>query len=196
MYGVPLLCSATLVASAGAPLPVSLLLIAAGSFSDHGEMSAPLVIVGATASAVLGDQFGFVLGRWGDRKLANRISRWLGGQSLLDRAEAHAKKWGGLSIFLTRWLFTPLGPWVNLASGFAGYPWYRFLIWDVLGELLWVTLYVLLGDIFSHHVQDLNSTLANLTWALLGLAVACALTWKIYRHTQNNRGGRTAGAPR
>ena len=78
------------------------------------------------------------MGQWGDRKLTASVSRWLGGQERLAQAEVHARTWGGVSIFLTRWLATPLGPFVNVASGFTGYPWLRFLMWDIVGEVLWL----------------------------------------------------------
>lgn len=188
LYGVPLLCAVTFISSAGAPLPVSLLLIAAGSFTDHGEMNAVSVITFATVGAVLGDQAGFALGRWGGHRLARRVSRWAGSEERLESAEAHARRWGGLGIFLTRWLITPLGPCVNLVSGFAGYPWPRFLLWDVLGEFLWVVLYVELGQIFSHQVQDLSALLGNATWALLALLAAGFMMWRLAKFV---RGGYT-----
>jgi membrane protein DedA with SNARE-associated domain len=100
MYGLPLLCGVTIVASAGAPLPISLLLIAAGSFADHREMNAVAVIACATLSAVAGDNLGFALGRWGGRRLAARISRWVGGEQRLEQAEEHARHWGCPGIFL------------------------------------------------------------------------------------------------
>jgi membrane protein DedA with SNARE-associated domain len=185
MYGVPLLCGVTLIASVGPPLPITLLLIAAGSFADHGEMNLWAVIIGATLASVAGDNLGFAIGRWGGRRLAARISRWFGGEEKLANAEARAKKWGGGGIFLTRWLITPLGPFVNLVSGFAGYPWHRFLIWDVLGELLWVVLYVMMGDLFSHQVEALGSVTSSATWAAVALLVSCFIAWKLYRLRSN-----------
>lgn len=180
-YGMPMLFGVTVAASIGVPLPMSLLLIAAGSFADHGEMNGSAVIAVATTGAVLGDQIGYGLGRWGDRKLAARVSRWLGSEDRLVEAEARGRKWGGLGIFLTRWLITPLGPFVNFASGFARYPWLRFVIWDVLGEALWVALYVGAGEIFAHRVQELDRFLGQISWALLAVIVAGALGWKLFR---------------
>ncbi len=181
LYGLPLLFGVTVVSCAGVPLPTSLLLIAAGSFADHGEMNGTAVIAVASLGAVLGDHIGYVVGRWGDRALADRISHWVGGEDRLTQAEAHARRWGGWGIFLTRWLITPLGPFINLASGFTSYPWHRFLLWDVVGEVLWVAVYVGLGEIFSHRVQALSSLLGNLTWAVLALIAAIALAWKLLR---------------
>ena len=181
LYGMPLLFGVTVVSCAGVPLPTSLLLVAAGSFADHGEMNGIAVIAVASLGAVFGDQIGYAIGRWGDRALADRVSNWIGGEDRLTQAEAHARKWGGWGIFFTRWLVTPLGPFINLASGFASYPWHRFLIWDALGEILWVALYVGLGQIFSHRVQALSSLLGDLTWAVLALIVAIAVAWKLLR---------------
>ena len=187
LYGMPLLFGVTVVSCAGVPLPTSLLLIAAGSFADHGEMNGAVVIAVASSGAVIGDSIGYAVGRWGDRALADRVSRWLGGEERLAQAEAQAQRWGGLGIFMTRWLATPLGPFINLASGFASYPWQRFLLWDVLGEVLWVAIYVGLGELFSHRVQALSSLLGQVTWAVLALIVAAALAWKLLRSHNSTR---------
>lgn len=181
LYGMPLLFGVTVISCAGVPLPTSLLLVAAGSFADHGEMNGTAVISVASLGAVLGDQIGYAIGRWGDRALADRIGSWIGGEDRLTQAEGHARKWGGWGIFLTRWLLTPLGPFINIASGFADYPWHRFLLWDILGEVLWVGLYVGLGEIFSHRVLALSSLLGNVTWAVLAILAAAALAWKLLR---------------
>ena len=186
-YGMPLLFGVTVVSCAGVPLPTSLLLIAAGSFADHGEMNGAAVIAVASLGAVIGDSIGYGVGRWGDRALADRVSRWIGGEDRLAQAEAHAQRWGGLGIFITRWLATPLGPFINLASGFAGYPWHRFLLWNVLGEVLWVALYVGLGEIFSHRVLALSSLLGDVTWAVLALIAALALAWKLLRSPKSSQ---------
>jgi membrane protein DedA with SNARE-associated domain len=62
-----------------------------------------------------------------------------------------------MGIFLSRWLITPAGPWVNLMSGASKYPWLRFVLWDVVGEVLWVVLYVYLGRVVAGEVQAISS---------------------------------------
>ncbi|HEX8097813.1 MAG TPA: hypothetical protein VF507_07240, partial [Pyrinomonadaceae bacterium] len=73
-YGLPALFVILTIASAGAPLPVTLLLIASGSFVAQGEMSLWRVIVVCSAGAIAGDQIGYFLGRWGGRKLVLRVT--------------------------------------------------------------------------------------------------------------------------
>src|SRR5579862_9750306 len=113
VYGVPLLFGVTLVASIGIPIPVSLLLIAAGSFVELGEMNGWSVILLASCGAVIGDQIGYMLGRWGGSHVLGHVGGWILSEDKLMKAERSARRWGGASVFLTRWLLTPLGSCVN-----------------------------------------------------------------------------------
>jgi len=178
-YGLPVLFGVILLCSVGIPFPISLMLVAAGSFVEQGEMKLWQVIAVGSLAAVLGDQIGYGLSRWGGRRLINRITRRLGIENKIKEAEVLTKRWSGAGIFFSRWLITALGPWVNVASGVAGYPWRRFLLWDVLGEVLWVVLYVCIGYAFSNRVQAIAEILGNLTWVVVadrcsdsGLAVS------------------------
>ncbi|HEY2973910.1 MAG TPA: DedA family protein [Pyrinomonadaceae bacterium] len=181
VYGLPGLFGVILICSVGIPFPISLMLVAAGSFVEQGEMKLWQVIAVASVAAVLGDQIAYGLSRWGGRRLINRISRKIGAEANIKQAEALTKQWSGAGIFLSRWLVTAFGPWVNVASGIAAYPWRRFLLWDVLGEVLWVILYVGIGYAFSNRVQTIAEILSNLSWVIVGLIVTVILGWKLMR---------------
>ena len=181
LYGLPVLFGVIAIAAVGLPMPVTLMLVAAGSFVELGEMKLWQVLVVASSAAVLGDQIGYALGRWGGHNALERLRRRKNGEAKIAQARAFAKRWGGAGIFFTRWLVTPLGPWLNLTSGIANYPWGAFLIWDVLGETLWVVIYVLLGKFFSGRVQALLDILGNLSWVIVGLIAAVILTWQLLR---------------
>jgi membrane-associated protein len=184
-YGLPVLFGVIAISAAGVPLPISLMLVAAGSFVELGEMKLWQVIVVASAGAVLGDQIGYALGRWGGRRLVARLKQRTNGEAKLREADVFARRWGGAGIFFSRWLVTPLGPWVNLTSGMAGYSWSRFLCWDVAGEVLWVVLYVMLGKLFSDRVQALVEILGNLTWVIVGVIAAVLLGWQLRQHLRS-----------
>ncbi len=181
-YGLPMLFGVTAIAAVGVPLPISLMLVAAGSFVELGEMKLWQVIVVAGGAAVLGDQVGYALGRWGGQRLLARLSRRKDGDAKVAQAQRFAKRWGGAGIFFSRWLVTPLGPWLNLTSGIAAYPWSRFLCWDVLGELLWVIAYVMLGKFFSDRIQALVEVLGNLGWVIVGLIATLILSLQLLRY--------------
>ena len=169
----------------GAPLPASLLLLALGSFVAQGEMALRDVLLVATSATILGDQFAFAIGRFGGRRLVDAIVRRSGHIALMHRAEAFSHRWGALGIFFSRWLVGALGPWVSLSSGVARYPWPRFMLWDVVGEVVWVVGYVSLGWLFSDRVEALADLLGSMGWLLLALLVAAAAGWALlweFRH--------------
>lgn len=185
LYGLIAIFSVTMVAAVGAPLPTNLMLIAAGSFVKQGEMTLWQVIIVASIAAVLGDLIGYGLSRWGGRRLLARISNKLGGAEKIKKTEALAKRWGGTGIFFSRWLLTSLGPWINVTSGIADYPWRRFILWVVLGDVLWVFLYVMVGYIFSDRVQAIAELLSYFTWVFFGFIVTVILGWKIMQYLRS-----------
>lgn len=181
LYGLPVLFVTLVISAVGVPLPAMLLLLAVGSFVAQGEMSLWPVIVVASVGAIAGDQIGYWLGRWGGRRLVRRVSDRVGGAERFERAEAFARRWGGASVFLSRWLVGPLGPWINLSSGITAYSWPRFLLWDVSGEVVWVVLYVMLGWTFSDRVVGLADVLNDFVWVILGALAAVVLGWWLVR---------------
>lgn len=181
-YGMPVLFGVVLGAAVGLPLPASLMLIAAGSFVDQGDFDYWLVVIVTAIAAITGDNLGYILGRWGGRRFAMRVTRWIGGEAQLQKAERIASRWGGLGIFLSRWLIAPVGPAVNLSSGLAAYAWPAFIAYDLAGEMVWVVLYVAIGRLFSDQVQAMNALLGDITWAVLGLCVALFVGWKLVQH--------------
>jgi len=185
VYGLWLLFAIVAIASVGVPFPVTLMLVVAGSFVEQGEMKLWEVITVASGAAVLGDQIGYGLARWRGRRVVLAVARRFGDGGVL-KAEEFTRRWGGTGIFLSRWLVTWLGPWLNVTSGMARYPWRRFLFWDVLGEVLWVALYVMLGRLFSDRVQELMDLLGNLGWLNLGLFFAAVLGWKTVQYLRSH----------
>ena len=181
IYGLPLLFVALLVGSVGLPLPASFLLLAAGSFVAQDELSLWSVLGLASAGAILGDNIGYALGRWGGRRVFAWLGRLFGENSGFSKTENWLKRWEGSGIFFSRWLLTPLGPVVNVTSGLTRYSWPRFLFYCVTGEALWVSLYVLLGKVFSGQVQAMSEFFGDFTWVIVGLLIVFVLGWSLFK---------------
>jgi membrane protein DedA with SNARE-associated domain len=186
-YGAPVLFGIVTIAAIGAPLPITLLLIVVGSMISQGAMNLWWAIGAASAGSILGDQAGYAIGRWGGRVVVAKLSGLFGKHARLQAMEANAKAWGGAGIFMTRWLLSPLGPWVNLASGAAGYPWSRFLFWDILGEITGAVAFISLGWFFSDRVMALYGVLGDLTWAIAALLAAIVLGYRLLAHLRRVR---------
>jgi membrane protein DedA with SNARE-associated domain len=186
-YGTPALFGIVTIAAIGVPLPITLLLIVAGSMISQGAMNLWWAVGAAAAGSVLGDLCGYAIGRWGGPAIVARLSGLLGNRVDLQAMEAKVKAWGGPGIFLTRWLLSPLGPWINLASGTAGYPWRRFLFWDILGEITGAAVFISLGRFFSDRVMSLYAVLGDLTWAIAALLLAIILGYQLFTYLRRAR---------
>ncbi len=182
VYGLPVLFVSLVVGAVGLPLPGSLMLLAAGSFVEQGDMNLWSVLTLSAVGAIAGDNIGYAIGCWGGRRLTKRVSRFIGGEERLRKAESWLKRYEGAGIFLTRWLITPLGPFINIASGVTNYSWPRFLLYDVLGEALWVVLYVLLGRFFSDRVQEMSDLLGDFVWAIVGFIFVALIGWNLLKY--------------
>ena len=99
--------------------------------------------------------------RWGGKALTAKFSGMFGGAQKIRRLDARAKSWGSAGVFFIRWLVAPLGPWINFASGMTQYSWFRFSLWDALGESFGAALYICLGLFFSDRVQQVGAFLGD-----------------------------------
>lgn len=178
IYGLPAFFLILMVAQIGVPMPITLVLIVIGSIVGQGDLSLWQVILLGAAGAATGDVIGYFLGRTGGRRLIRRFSSRMGGDDHLRRAEEFSRRWGDMGIFLSRWLVTPIGPWLNLTSGAIFYPWQRFAFWVMFGELVWVFLFVILGWLFSDRVQYVTDIMGNFTWVVFFLFIAAFLGWQ------------------
>ncbi|WP_395517014.1 DedA family protein [Pseudorhizobium flavum] len=178
-YGALGLAAILMASCVGLPIPSSLVMMALGSFIQHEDMDIlPYFLIGF-GGAVAGDQAGYMIGRLGSGLLEQGSGgpAWLA--TSLARAAAFQNHWSDLGIFLSRWLLSPLGPWVNLYSGLTHYSWVRFSLLVIAGEFVWVSVYLGLGMLFSSSVAALADILGSLTWFLVTGTVAIALGWKL-----------------
>ena len=178
-YGLPAAALLLAIGQFGVPIPTSLALLTLGALAANGDAELMTAFVWAVAGATIGDQAGFLAGRFVAQSAEERPG-FLGGLARKARAaEPKLQKWGGGGVFLTRWLFTPLGPAMNIASGITGFSWPRFTVWAAAGEALWVSIYITLGYSFGSNIETLSGILGNLSMALAMLALAAFLGWRL-----------------
>lgn len=180
-HGALALAIATFLSCLAMPVPTSLMLLAAGAFVASGDLAVGPVLVLAWLGAVLGDQAGFGLGRVGGKALTGWLRKSPARAVTLARAEASMARRGAMAVFLSRWLFSPLGPYVNFLAGGAAMNWGIFTLAGLLGEAIWIGSYVGLGYGFGDNLAMLADVLANwvalITSALITVVLGLAL-WR------------------
>jgi membrane protein DedA with SNARE-associated domain len=136
-YGLWVLFLAIMLESAGMPVPGETALIVASILATRGVFGLSQVILVAVVAAIVGDNIGYCLGRFGGRHLLERwppVARYAG--RILPPAERFFASHGGKSIFLARFI-----PGLRVAGAFtagvARMDWWRFLLWNAAGGVAW-----------------------------------------------------------
>lgn len=169
-YGLWLLAATTFFSCLALPFPASILMMTAGGFVAAGDLVLWQTFLAAAGGGIAGDQLGFWAGRGVGAPLLARASRDPAREALLMRASTMLAAKGIIAIFLTRWLFSPLGPWVNLLTGSTRYNPARFTAASVAGESVWAGLYVGVGYGFAGNIQAASDMLGS----ILGFVAAGA----------------------
>lgn len=127
-------------------LPGDTLLLAAGVVLAQGGHEANAWTLGAVAVAVavVGNQVGYLVGRYaGTRMLARREGRILN-RANLARAAAFFDRWGFWAIVVARWI-----PWVRtfapMIAGAARMDNRRYIVANAVGAVCWVPTLIMLG---------------------------------------------------
>ncbi len=166
-YGLVILAGTIFLAALGAPVPGTVLLVLSGAFAAGGDMDPILVVLTGFSAAIAGDFTGYFIGFSGGEWLQEKLGRSPLGKQV-NKADAFMAKWGGVGVFLSRWLVAPIGPTLNYVAGIGRFRWQSFVLWDVLGEVVWVGLYVGIGMLFSASALALVDLIASASWMLLG----------------------------
>lgn len=184
--GLPVLFAVTFVSCFGLPVPGSLMLLVSGSFAAAGDLEVIPVVLVALSGAVLGDQAGFQIGKHGGGLIEGRISTSAAHRARIAQAKAFTCKWGTPGVFFSRWLVSPLGPYVNLAGGMLGFSWPRFTLSGVIGEIFWVGIYVGLGYTLSGSVLQFAEMAGEFSLLLAAGAATLVLGWRLHLAMRKN----------
>jgi membrane-associated protein len=129
-------------------LPGDSLLFAAGTFAALGALNPVLLIVLLCIAAIAGDTVNYWVGKWvGPKAFSGRI-RWLR-QDYLDRTQDFYRRHGGKTIVLAR--FVPIiRTFAPFVAGVGIMQYSRFIVYNVVGGVVWVTLFTLGGYLFGN----------------------------------------------
>ena len=174
-YGLWLLVATTFLSCLALPIPASIFMLTAGGFVAMGELGFWPALLAASLGGILGDQVGFWAGHhWGAPLLAHG-ARDRRHQAVLMRAKTMLAANGMMTIFLTRWLFSPLGPWVNLMTGAARYSPMRFALGSIAGETVWAGIYIGFGFVFAGNIAAANDLLGSVLGLIAALSAVVVL---------------------
>lgn len=191
LYGYPVLWLIVFIAAAGIPISGSVLLFASGAFAALGDFNIVILFPVALSAAVMGDNLTYYIGRrvgvslfhWVERQ---KRFRFITPQTM-ERGLESFRRNAAWTIFMTRCLLVALGGPVNLVAGLEQYPYPRFLLWDISGQILGAAIPLGLGYIFAQSWEEVASVFGAVSSLLLALIVALIISVMLIRNVRQRQ---------
>ena len=126
-------------------------LMLSGWLASKGEVfTIDKVILTAIAGAIIGDISLFLFGKLFEKK----TKKWLSKEQ--DREKKFTewfKKWGALLIIFERFIYGTHIPAI-LTIGLSGFNFIKFLIFDIVGIVLWAVTFIYIGYYWGESAID------------------------------------------
>ncbi|MGC9220263.1 MAG: DedA family protein [Solirubrobacteraceae bacterium] len=156
----------------GVPAPGESVLILAAIYAGTGRLDIYLVALLGFLAAVIGDNIGFAIGRFGGQALLQRYGRYvLLTPERLNRATAFFEHHGGKVITIARFV-EGLRQANGIIAGASGLHWAKFLTFNVIGAALWVGVWTTVGYLSAGSINSIYGAVSSAgTYLAVGLGV-------------------------
>src|SRR6185437_11850061 len=188
-WGYLALAGCLLGENAGLPLPGETILMYSSFVARKThELNIVLIIVVATAAAMLGDNLGY----WAGKRLGPRLLRWLERRFHLQEDIATARDQlrchGRATIFWARYIVglrTVAGP----VAGALNMEWKTFLLYNALGAISWVTTVALIAFFFGARIHSLTGYIEKVSWVVSSVIFAVGYyLWRCKKKRRQQHG--------
>ena len=186
-HGLPLVFAAVLVEQMGLPIPALPLLLSVGALAAIGKFSLPLGIAVTVIACLIADFFWFYLGRYRGNKVLGFLCRIsLEPDSCVRRTQNVFTRFGLRGIVVAKFvpaMSTIAPPLAGMSGINAG----RFLLVDGFGSLLYGTVFLSLGYLFSRQIEQIGGAIADIGGSALSLLAVVVVTYIAYKFWQRQR---------
>ena len=171
-YGYAVVFGGVFLENTGLPVPGETALLAGAALAHYGQLSLLWVIVTAIAAATLGDNLGFLIGRRGGRRLADRHGWRIGltPERLAD-FDRFIQRHGPKTVFAARFI-TGLRVVGAVLAGGSGMKWPVFLFYNATGAVVWCTVIAFAGYSLAYSWETLERWIGRTGLVALALIVA------------------------
>ena len=184
-YGYAAVAGFLLLENFGVPLPGETILIAASVYAGAGKLNIAIIWVVAVIACVIGDNIGFAIGRYGGERFVTKYGRYIFlTEERLASAQTFFNKYGGPVVTVARFI-AGLRQLNGIVAGTAEMRWRTFLIFNILGAALWVSVWSGVGYLAGNHINAIYQQLRH--FELLALVVISSFfAWHLYKHLKRH----------
>lgn len=162
-------------------LPGDSLLFAAGAIAALGSLNIWFIVALLAIAAILGDTLNYWVGHFLGRKIVDHPKIKFINQEHIDKTEQFYKKYGAKTIILAR--FVPIvRTFAPFVAGVGSMHYSTFVLYNIVGGLLWVTIFTFLGFFFGN-MEAIKENFHYAIFAIIGLSVVPM----IYEYIQHKR---------
>src|SRR3984957_2988300 len=167
--------------SMGIPSPGETALVLAAVLASQGKLNIWLVILIATASAIVGDNLGYLLGR----KLGRRVLTAPGPMQerrveVIDAGDRFFAKHGPKAVFIGRWIALVRFA-VAWLAGIDHMHFRTFFIYNALGGISWAIAYGLVGYFAGKAAADAITKYGVYAAVALAALIIAFVVWRVIR---------------
>jgi membrane protein DedA with SNARE-associated domain len=179
-YGYAAMFLCMVLENANIPVPSEIVLGFAGFLISQNIFEFWTTFVIACAAGVTGSILSYWLGSYGGRPLLLKYGKYIFfNEHKFNMAEKMFNKYGGAAVVICRCL-PGVRTFISFPAGVARYPFFRFVIYTIIGTIPWTLLLVWAGSVLGSHWRDLiqyNHELLLAT-AAIGVIAIAVLLWK------------------
>jgi len=177
---LPVVFLTSLIDATGLPFPGRAMLVAAG-IAAAGHRDVVVFVVTGVTGALLGDHLLYALGRRrGPRLLALYCRLSLGSVRCVENTLACFRRFGALAVLVGRFS-TSVRLFAAVLAGSGEISYRRFILLDLIGSLIYMTLWIGLGAAFGAVVLEQVGRPLQAILLLGPAALAAVLLYRLYR---------------
>ena len=175
-YGYGFIGLVVMLESMGAPLPGESLIIGAAIYcATTHRLDIAWVIAVAILGAIMGDNFGYLIGRSVGFRILARYGRHIGlNDQRLRLGRYLFRQHGGKVVFFGRFIAV-LRTFAALLAGANRMPWHSFLVYNALGGIGWAGGYSLAAYLLGQEARKLSGPFGIAIGIIAGVAVIVAV---------------------
>src|ERR1700676_2501078 len=197
-HGYMLVFAWVFVEQAGLPVPSAPLLLAAGALAGTHRMNLGMAIAFAVIGAVASDSMWYELGRLKGVRVLQLLCRIsLEPDSCVRRTQISFAR-NGPRVLLGAKFIPGLNAMAAPLAGIIKMGWRKFLLYDAIGAIAWVSAFTITGYAFSGELEHVAARAAYLgKWLLCVLLAEFAgyILWKFYNRKKSLRKLKIARIP-
>lgn len=150
-YGYVALFFAMVAENANIPIPSEVVLGFAGFLISQHIFEFWTTFIVACTAGVVGSIISYWLGSYGGRPLLLKYGKYIFfNERKFNMAEKMFNTYGGMAVLICRCL-PGVRTFISFPAGVARYPFWRFVLFTIIGTIPWTLLLVWAGTVLGSH---------------------------------------------